>query len=112
MRKIKRQQRRKYRKNFLPTLIATAVLWVLVALLIYFIDPQATGAVTLFFALVFMSLLFTLSLAFANTRRGLIASVAITLFFILKVLGIGNVVNLILLLGLSIAVEILFSNGQ
>jgi len=110
--KRKRQQRKKYRKNFLPTLIATAVLWVFIALLTYFVDPQTTGAVTLFFALLFTSLLFTLSLLFTNTRRGLIASVAITLFFILKVLGVGHVVNLVLLLGLAVAVEILFSNGQ
>lgn len=93
-------------------MIATAVLWILVILLVYFVDPQTTGSVTLFFALAFMSLLFTLSLAFANTRRGLISSAVITLFFILKVLGVGNVVNLILLLGLAVAIEILFSNGQ
>jgi len=110
--KRKRQQRKKYKKNFLPALFASALLWVCVFLLIYFVDPKTTGTVTLFFVILFVSLLFSLSLAFKNTRRGLISSFAIIFFLILKILGVGNIINFILLLGLAITIEILFSNGR
>lgn len=109
--KRKRKQRKRYRKNFFPALTATGILWASFFLLVYFVDPKTSGVIALFFIILFTSLLFTLSLAFKNTRRGFISSISITFFLILKILGVGNVINLILLLGLAVAVEILFSNS-
>jgi len=94
------------RKNFLPTLIIVILLWSSIAFLIYFIDPFNTGVIPLFFLLFFLSSLFTLSLAFANTRRGLLTSLGLTFFLILRYLGIGNLLNFLLIFGLLITTEL------
>ena len=42
------------RKNFLPTLIVTFILWILTVNLVYFIDPETTFALPGFFLLIFL----------------------------------------------------------
>jgi len=93
--KERRKQQVLKRKNFLPTLLVTVLLWAIIAGLIYFIDPGTFGIVPLFFVIVFAALLFTFSLIFASTRRGLIGSISISLFLILSYLGVGNIINLL-----------------
>ena len=94
------------RKNFLPTLLITVILWLTLGGVIYFVDPDTFGAVPLFFILTFMSFLFTFSLIFASSRRGLVASTATTLFLILSYLGVGNILNLILIVAIAICIEL------
>jgi len=94
------------RKNFLPTLLVTILLWGLLAGLVYFIDPGIFGAVFLFFIILFVALLFTFSLIFANTRRGLIGSIAILFFSILAYLGVGNILNLLLIVAIAVSLEL------
>ena len=105
MKENRRQQVLK-RKNFLPSLIATLVLWAILALTIYFLDPFTVGALPLFFILVFFCLLFTSSLLFGNTRRGLVLTFALTIFLFLRYLGVGNLLNFILIAGLSLTIEL------
>lgn len=97
------------RKNFLPTLLITILLWGLLGALVYFIDPATFAAVPLFFVLIFSCLLFTFSLLFAGGRRGLIGSIAITLFLILAYLGVGNILNLALILAIAVCIELYFA---
>jgi len=73
---------------------------------IYFLDPGAFGAIFLFFALLFFALLFTFSLLFANSRQGMMATFAITLFLFLSFLGVGNFLNLILIVAIAICIEL------
>lgn len=107
------RQRRKEqvlkRKNFFPTLIVTIFLWLVTAGLIYFIDPDIFGAVPLFFIFIFLTLLFTFSLIFADTRRGLVATLGTLLFLLLAYLGIGNFLNLVLIAAIVVASELYFS---
>lgn len=103
-----REQKLK-RKNFLPTLLITILLWALLGGLIYFVDPKTFGVIPLFFISVFVSLLFTFSLIFANSRRGLVATIAITLFLILLYLGVGNILNLILIVAIAVSIELYFT---
>lgn len=105
-----RKQKAKLRKNFLPTLILTIALWVAVACLVYFVEPGTLGAIPIFFAVIFFVLLFTFSTLFANTRRGLLTALAITIFLILRYLGVGNILNFLLIAGLTITLELYFSN--
>src|SRR3989344_6764303 len=107
--KEKRKQQVLKRKNFLPTLLLTILLWGLFGGLVYFIDPNTFGAIPLFFILLFVTLLFTFSLIFANSRRGLAISISMTLFAMLAYLGIGNVLNLILILAIAVAIELYFT---
>lgn len=109
MKKHFRKEQILKRKNFLPTLLLTILLWILFAGLVYFVDPKTFGAVPLFFLLLFITLLFTFSLLFANSRRGLVISLSLVLFFILLFLGVGNVLNLILILAIAVCVELYFS---
>lgn len=109
MRKNKRKEQILKRKNFLPTLFLTILFWILFGLLIYFVDPKTFGAVPLFFIILFAALLFTFSLLFTNSRRGLIASLSLSLFSILLYLGVGNLLNLGLILAIAVCTELYFS---
>jgi hypothetical protein len=104
--KERRKQQVLKRKNFLPTLLVTVLLWAIIAGLIYFIDPGTFGIVPLFFVIVFAALLFTFSLIFASTRRGLIGSISISLFLILSYLGVGNIINLLLIVAIAVSFEL------
>ena len=97
------------RKNFFPTFIITVLLWGLLASFIYFVDPRGFAAIPIFFILVFMALLFTISLIFVDRRRGFLGAIAITFFLILTLLGVGNILNFILILAITICVELYFA---
>jgi len=97
------------RKNFLPTLLVTVLLWLLLGALVYFVDPQTFGVIPLFFVTVFVSFLFMFSLIFANSRRGLIISISLSLYILLMYLGVGNILNLILIVAIAACIELYFS---
>jgi len=97
------------RKNFLPTLIITIFLWLLLGGLVYFVGPDSFGVIPLFFVLIFFCLLFTFSLIFANSRRGIVATIAITFFLLLTYLGVGNILNMILIVAIAACIELYFS---
>lgn len=108
MRKEARQKEVKLRKNFFPTLFFIALLWTALGGLIYFVDPFSFGAIPAFFVLMFLSFFFTFSFLFAGRRRGITLAIAITSFFILSYFGVGNILNLLLILGVVVALEIYF----
>ena len=98
-------------KNFLPTLIFIILLWAAFGFIVYFVDPPIVrdilvpGAYLPFFANLFLALFLTLAFIFANTRRGLITSMGITSFLILRMSGLGNWLNLALIIGISLALD-------
>lgn len=104
--KRRRQEQILKRKNFFPTLLVTLILWGLIAGIIYFVEPEAFAIIPLFFSILFFALLFTSSLLFGNKRRGVITSISLTLFLLLRYFGIGNVLNFLLIAGLAITVEL------
>jgi predicted ABC-type exoprotein transport system permease subunit len=106
----KHRQQAVKRRNFLPSLLVTILLWILLAGLIYFVDPGTFGAVALFFVLLFSTFLFTFSLIFGSTRRGIIASIALSLFSILAYLGVGNILNLLLIVAIAVCLELYFGH--
>jgi len=93
----------------LPTLIITFLLWFILAGIVYFIDPGMFGVVPLLFVIVFFCLLFTFSLIFANSRRGVLATIAVEFFLLLMYLGVGNILNLILVVAIATCIELYFS---
>ena len=103
-----RKNRIKNRKNFLPTLIVTMLFWLGSFTIIYFIEPDTFGIIPIFFVVFFLSLLFSFATVFANTRRGIIISLSLIIFLFLRYLGIGNILNALLLLGVAITTEIYF----
>jgi hypothetical protein len=109
MRKTHRKQQVLKRKNFLPTLLITALLWIIIAGLIYFVDPFTFGAIPLFFLISFLTLLFTSSLIFADRRRGFITALSLTFFGLLLYLGVGNIINFLLIVAIAVTIELYFN---
>lgn len=93
----------------MPTLLVTILLWLILGFLIYFVDPDTFLAVPLFFVLSFVSFLFTFSLLFGNSRRGFIISTSLSLFLALMYLGVGNILNLLLIVAIAVSIELYFS---
>jgi len=111
MRNLKRirQQNLQKRKNFLPTLIVTFILWLATLGTISLVDPQTTFAIPLFFILCFFTLWFTGSIILANSRSGLVIASATVFFLLLRYFGIGNIINLFIIAGLAITTEVYLS---
>ena len=107
-RKKAHQEKLTKRKNFLPAFFLTVLLWILLTSFIFLTDPDTPLALPAFFLIVLIILFFTFSLIFANKRRGLIASFATTLFLLLRYLGVGNILNLLLIIGAAISFEYFF----
>lgn len=97
-----------YRKNFFPTLLVTLFFWILSFSIIFFLNPDTFGVIPIFFVVLFFTLLFSFSTIFANTRRGLIISFALIIFLFLRYLGIGNILNAILILAIALTAELYF----
>lgn len=97
------------RKNFLPTLFITILLWLFTAGIVYFVDPGIFGAVILFFITAFFTLLFTFSLLFASGRRGFVCALSGITYLFLAYLGVGNYLNLILIVAIAFCIELYFS---
>lgn len=109
MKHTKRKEQVLKRKNFLPTLLLTILFWILLGALVYFVSPQMFGVIPLFFVTFFTAILFTASLIFANSRRGLVVSISLTIFALLLYLGVGNLLNLGLILAIAVCVELYFT---
>lgn len=103
-----RKNRIKNRKNFLPTLIVIMLFWLGSFAIIYFVEPDTFGIIPIFFVVFFLTLLFSFATVFANTRRGIIISLSLIIFLFLRYLGIGNILNALLLLGVAITTEVYF----
>lgn len=108
MRKEARRKEVKLRKNFFPTLLITITLWTLLAGLIYFVDPNSFGAVPVFFLLGFLALIFTFSILLANSILGIVYSLGLIFFVILRYFGIGNILNFLLILGVLAAFTLIY----
>ena len=104
-----RRQQVLKRKNFLPTLLLTILFWLLLGALVYFVDPSTFGVIPLFFITIFITFLFTFSLIFAHSRRGFVAAISLSIFLILMYLGVGNLLNLGLILAIAVCIELYFT---
>lgn len=100
------------RKNFFPTLIIIFISWLAIAAIIYFLNPTTLGIVPLFFLILFIAILFTFSTLLENSEKGLIIASTITLFLFLRYLGVGNIINFLLLLGLGITTDLYLSKNH
>jgi len=102
--------RRKYvtGKKVKLSFILTVVFWISLLYFFFFVNPDNNLAITFFIVNFFFAMLFTLSIMLLNTRRGLMISIAGTFFLILRLVGVGNLLNLILIVGILTAIEFYF----
>lgn len=108
----RRRKKIRRRKNFFPTLIIIIISWFLVAAIVYFINPTTLGIIPLFFSIFFIALLFTFSTLLANSEKGLVIASIVTLFLLLSYLGVGNIINFLLLVGLGITTNLYLSKNH
>jgi hypothetical protein len=113
--KIKSLKKRRFdeikkKKTFLPTLIIALLLWVAFVLIILFVRPEGSGALQIFFGVFFGALAISLSLLLVNTRRGVAIATGTTFFLFLRYIGVGNILNFLLIIGAIAAFEFYLSN--
>lgn len=94
------------RKNFLPTLLVALLFWLGLALLVIFTAPTSPLILTTFYLLLFISLFLTLSLLLANSRHGFLLTLGMVVFLLLRQLNIDYLLNLVLLAGILISLEL------
>ncbi len=101
---------KKRRKNYFPTLVLILLLWSLLGLMLVYVEPELVKDVLVpglylpFFLLFFPASFFSLALLLANTRRGLIASLGLSVYLVLRIYQLGNLLSLLLIVGIVIAV--------
>ncbi len=102
---------RKQRKNYLPTVILIIVLWGLLGVLITQVEPELVKNILIpglylpFFLLLLPTSFLTLAILLANTKRGLLIALGLNAFLILRGFELGNFLNLILIVGIVIAMD-------
>lgn len=65
-----------------------------------------------FLVLVFGTTFFSLAVWLTNTRRNLLAATIITIFLILRLIKLGNWLNLILLTTVAVAIDSVFTKND
>lgn len=99
------------RKKFLPAVFFALLSWSIVAFFLFFVDPEIirdfpiSGSYLPFFIFLFLSVFLTASLLLTHARRGLLVSIGITTFLYLRLLGLGHVLNAILLASFLLVLE-------
>lgn len=99
------------RKNYLPTIVLILVLWSGLGLMLVNIDPILVkdiivpGLYLPFWLIFFPAAWLTLALIFGNTKRAFIATAGLATLMILRISGLGNILNLILVAGITIAID-------
>lgn len=103
------------RKNFFITLLFIILFWSTFGFMIYFIEPEAIkdfilpDAYILFFLNLFLALFFTLAVLFANSRRGLLITIGIIIFLILRFNRLDNLLIVLLIVASIGALEYHFT---
>ena len=91
--------------------ILIAGLWILLGLMVYFVEPALVKNILIpglylpFFLLFFPAGWFTFAIIFGNSRRGLFITFGITCFLILRIYQLDNILNFLLILGILVAVD-------
>lgn len=65
-----------------------------------------------FWVLTFGAVTFTAEIIFANWRRGVLTAMVVTVFLILRLIKLGHWLNLVLLIGLAVMVDSIFTKRR
>lgn len=82
------------------------IFWGFWSWLVYSRPPTTNTLIVGFFVLLFLALFLTLSLIFANSRRGALIAFFITLLLIFRYHQLANPLNILLLAGIFLSLEI------
>jgi hypothetical protein len=102
------------RKNFFITLVLILLFWTLQFFIIFFVEPKSIKDLLIpdaylpFFINLFLALFLTSAVLFANSRRGLFISLGVITFLYLRLFGLGNILNLFLIVSIIFVLELYF----
>ena len=106
---LKLPDRARYRKNLLPAILVTIIIWFLWTTVFLFVPPDSLVAIILFLLLSFIASLFTGALVLGRTRRGVLLGIGVLIYMGLSFYGVANYLNLILIAGVILTLEYYFS---
>lgn len=89
-------------KNLFLSLIITIALWIGLAYLILMIPPNSLIIVGGFLIGTLLALFLSFSLVLGNAERGLIVSVTLTSYLLLRIYDQDTIINIILLVALAV----------
>jgi len=87
----------KRRKNFLPPLLLAVIFWGIWGWFIYSYPPETNSLIFIFYILLFLATFFTLALAFANSKMGIVTAIWFIFILVFRYFKIGNALNVGLL---------------
>jgi len=110
--KEEKPRKRVVHKHYERLVVATLLSWGLVGLMIFKVDPEnikdliVTDSYLLFMLLLLAGFFFLLSIIFMSSKRALWWSVLIVTFVYLRVIGIGSLINGLLLLAVGATFDV------
>jgi|SRR3989344_4333487 len=95
-------------KHFWKILITDMLLWAMLAGVIFFVSPESQLGVEFFFGLLFLALVLLIFLITVHKRRSVLITIAVVGLILLRFYKLDTWINLVMLLGLSLTIELLF----
>lgn len=89
----------------------TVLVWLAIAAMVYFVDPEVVrdllipGSYLLMGVLLFLGFFLLLSIVFLSAKRSLRWTLAIMIFIYLRINGLGSWLNAVLILGFLLSLE-------
>lgn len=96
---------RKNRLNFLPAVLISLVLVFIWLVYFFTVPPYGDFSSYMFLSLTFLVVFMVGSLVLGEKRRGFVLSSGVIIFLVLGYYGMGNWLNLLLIIGALISVE-------
>lgn len=103
------------RARYLPLIGLIVVFWVLLIGMVVFVDPLVIkdfpfrGAFLGFLVVVFFAVLFLLTLILKSLRRGFIYGLGVVIILGLRLIHLGNIINVGLIIGLLVVIDVYFN---
>lgn len=96
------------KRNFLPTFILVIFFWLSWITLMLFFAPETKLLIFIFYSLLFFANFLTFSLIFGNSRRGILISLGIISYLFLNQVKQFHFLNVLLLGGILLSIELYF----
>lgn len=111
-RKEKKLRKRVIQKHYGRLVVATLLSWSLVGLTVFKVDPENVknliipNSYLMFVLLLLTGFFFLLSIILMSSKRALWWSILIVIFVYLRMVGVGSLINSLLLLAMGIAFDV------
>lgn len=115
MRKRRKRQKIKIKKKrnwFVLKIFGLFLVWGILLIFTNMFGPEEVGAILVFIVILVFSLVYSFSLILRSMRRIMLFSVGVCVFTYLRLIGLGNILNLLLLGGAIVAIEVYFSRNE